>query len=651
MVVGVLLALLVASGTAFAQTAEDLDANSAPDYVQMKENKECVILGIQEDWYGQGLCDGLTRPDGSPYKNLNKMRCANLLCQAQKHDLDMTAQLAEQCDGDCVLEASIIQKVDASGNTAQTYVVAAMSIEKSSENSSLPKVTGNLVVENETGRKSIPIDYNLFKSEIEKVEIYDVMKLSDIKRLSAYAVKPLGQSEAVFHYMNIDGMADLLKKAFDVDLEAKGAIGVLDDGRKYMKQAAFHEAIEEKNVNDEVAFLENVFENAVTQYATANPTEFETIDRSGYARATGPLDLQAAYSKEEAISTSAKIEENPINKVQFNQALAQITATIDGVPIEMTVDAAITPTDITSFLTKNESACAIRLDSRLNDSGLAVIDLDDYKQDCIEDPTAGKVCTPHNQAVWDRFSSELDFCCSELTGGPCSGDVFKERSRARGEIEIGKAIDRPDWKTYVDAREGTVYKLGALIEGDLNLTLDGLDASLRAYEPMVGAVATANFGVFIGEVLKKLVDEGLVYDNGVLQTYLTRYDIWDRLMEQVDIVRTKPDDADNDGVPDAEDNCPYEPNPGQEDLLEGPPPANDGVGDACDNCPTVANADQTDSNGNGIGDACDEAVLDSDGDGVPDSVDNCPYDWNPDQTDSSGDGIGDACRSKLPPTS
>src|SRR5207245_948573 len=32
---------------------------------------------------------------------------------------------------------------------------------------------------------------------------------------------------------------------------------------------------------------------------------------------------------------------------------------------------------------------------------------------------------------------------------------------------------------------------------------------------------------------------------------------------------------------------------------------NDGVPNAVDNCPFVANADQADSNGNGIGDACD----------------------------------------------
>ncbi|HNR99062.1 MAG TPA: lamin tail domain-containing protein [Planctomycetota bacterium] len=62
-------------------------------------------------------------------------------------------------------------------------------------------------------------------------------------------------------------------------------------------------------------------------------------------------------------------------------------------------------------------------------------------------------------------------------------------------------------------------------------------------------------------------------------------------------------DSDNDGIPDALDNCPYVPNPDQADQ-DG-----DGVGDACDNCPTVPNADQRDRDRDGIGDACDPFVF------------------------------------------
>jgi len=58
-------------------------------------------------------------------------------------------------------------------------------------------------------------------------------------------------------------------------------------------------------------------------------------------------------------------------------------------------------------------------------------------------------------------------------------------------------------------------------------------------------------------------------------------------------------DTDGDGVRDACDSCPREPNPDQLDT-DG-----DGVGDACDNCTAVANASQLDADGDRIGNVCD----------------------------------------------
>lgn len=151
------------------------------------------------------------------------------------------------------------------------------------------------------------------------------------------------------------------------------------------------------------------------------------------------------------------------------------------------------------------------------------------------------------------------------------------------------------------------------------------------------------------------------------------------------------DDADADGVPDAEDNCPFAFNPDQADadgdgvgdactrddggggcvLPEGTVPPDDGstepgscpaedsdgdgVADADDNCAFAPNPDQADSDGDGVGDACagdggvggeDPPPLDTgdlDADGVADGQDNCTWRTNPEQIDADGDGTGDAC--------
>jgi Thrombospondin type 3 repeat len=108
-------------------------------------------------------------------------------------------------------------------------------------------------------------------------------------------------------------------------------------------------------------------------------------------------------------------------------------------------------------------------------------------------------------------------------------------------------------------------------------------------------------------------------------------------------------DDDNDGSPDAADNCRLVANPGQEDSTPG-----DGRGDAClprdddldgrfeedDNCPAVANPDQRDLDGDDKGDACDR---DDDADKYDDGFDNCPTVYNPLQDDLDKDGLGSGC--------
>jgi len=118
-----------------------------------------------------------------------------------------------------------------------------------------------------------------------------------------------------------------------------------------------------------------------------------------------------------------------------------------------------------------------------------------------------------------------------------------------------------------------------------------------------------------------------VYDTGkTMYGYASQNEVIKRTLHEDDIAGIQwvyPPDTDNDGIPDASDNCPTVYNPGQEDGDK------DGVGNVCDNCPTVANADQLDSDNDGVGNACD----------------NCPSICNSNQLNADGDSYGDLCDS------
>lgn len=114
-----------------------------------------------------------------------------------------------------------------------------------------------------------------------------------------------------------------------------------------------------------------------------------------------------------------------------------------------------------------------------------------------------------------------------------------------------------------------------------------------------------------------------------------------------------PDD-DNDGDLDGDDNCPFAANSDQADL-DGDNLGNtcdddddgDSVLDGGDNCPLIANIGQANADGDAFGDVCD---ADDDSDGLSDGIDNCPLVANPGQENGDGDLLGDACDTNNAPT-
>ncbi len=94
-------------------------------------------------------------------------------------------------------------------------------------------------------------------------------------------------------------------------------------------------------------------------------------------------------------------------------------------------------------------------------------------------------------------------------------------------------------------------------------------------------------------------------------------------------VETGEPDRDEDGIPDASDNCPDTPNPDQADT-DG-----DGLGDVCDNCPEDPDKTETGICGCGVAD------TDSDGDGERDCNDGCPQDPTKTEPGTCGCGIVD----------
>lgn len=128
--------------------------------------------------------------------------------------------------------------------------------------------------------------------------------------------------------------------------------------------------------------------------------------------------------------------------------------------------------------------------------------------------------------------------------------------------------------------------------------------------------------------------------------------------EVADETTTPPPDADQDGVPDTEDQCPE----GRRDWTSSPSTDRDGDGchdtdedtdddqdgvlDEDDACPSGAIGWTPDPDNDHDGDGChdEDEDTDDDNDGIPDDLDECPRGANDWMSDETADGDTDGCR-------
>ena len=209
-----------------------------------------------------------------------------------------------------------------------------------------------------------------------------------------------------------------------------------------------------------------------------------------------------------------------------------------------------------------------------------------------------------------------------------------------------------NWHTATRLSNGDVLIAGGKSGSGSWQSTDGFLTSAELYTAATGFSAAADLNIARSMANAVLMDDGQVFLYGGLvggETGASAAEVY--LPSQLDvdddgIGNACDGDFDNDGVPDAVDNCPLVPNgPAEDNQLDTD---EDGFGDACDAFPTDP-TETLDSDGDGLGDnveildGSNPLNPDTDFDGVIDPDDNCPVNANTDQADNDIDGYGDVC--------
>lgn len=190
-----------------------------------------------------------------------------------------------------------------------------------------------------------------------------------------------------------------------------------------------------------------------------------------------------------------------------------------------------------------------------------------------------------------------------------------------------------DLKVHFKPADNGEGFLEVWVDGELGWSYEGttLRVTREEYDPNV-TDSFLKFGMYT-----EIRDERVIYFDDITMS--------NHIYSSVVDWAAGVSDSDGDGVDDASDAFPNDPNESVDTDGDGAgnnadtDDDGDGVADTDDAFP-LDSSESTDTDGDGTGDNAD---TDDDGDNIEDEIDNCPLIANEDQADVDGDGQGNAC--------